>query len=70
MHQLHVEEEGNMVRDIMTPTVYSITEETSVPEITETMITSCIHRVLIMRNEQVVGIITTLDMLKLVCAKA
>jgi predicted transcriptional regulator len=67
IRQLHTQDEGNLVSDIMTPTVYSVTEDTNIPEIAETMINSRIHRVLVMREDQVVGIITSLDMLKLLC---
>lgn len=65
VRQLHVESDQSRVRNIMTPTVYSVSEETTVPEIAETMISSRIHRVLVMKEDKLVGIITSLDMLKL-----
>jgi len=54
------------VRDIMTPLVFDVDEQTSVSDIANTMITGHIHRVFVTRNKRVVGIITALDMLKVV----
>lgn len=54
------------VRDIMTPTVYSVDEQTPIPEVAETLIESHIHRLLVTRQgERVVGILTTSDLLGL-----
>ena len=61
------ETNGLLVRDIMTPTVFTVPEDTPVHKIARTMITGRIHRVLVTRNERVEGIITSLDMLKLLC---
>ncbi|OGQ22915.1 MAG: hypothetical protein A3I05_08545 [Deltaproteobacteria bacterium RIFCSPLOWO2_02_FULL_44_10] len=57
-------EEDVLVRDIMTPTVYSVKEETKVRDIARTMISGRIHRVLVTRNDRFVGIVTSLDLLK------
>ena len=65
MRGLHVEREDLQVREIMTPAVYSVPEDTPVSEIAETMIDSHIHRVLVTRGEQVVGIVTSSDLLGL-----
>lgn len=65
MRGLHVERENLVVREIMTPAVYSVPEDTPVSRIAETMIDSHIHRVLLTRGEQVVGIITSSDLLGL-----
>ena len=54
------------VRDIMTPTVYSVDEQTGIPEVAETLIKSHIHRLLVTRGgERVVGILTSSDLLGL-----
>lgn len=52
-------------RDLMTPTVFTIPEETPVDEIAKSMVVGRIHRILVTRNKRVVGIISSLDMLKL-----
>ena len=65
MRGLHLERENFLVREIMTPAVYSVPEDTPVSEIAETMIDSHIHRVLVTRGEQVVGIVTSSDLLGL-----
>jgi len=54
------------VRDIMTPSVMSVEEETSVRTIADTMMAEHLHRIFITRNESITGIVTTYDMLKLV----
>jgi CBS domain-containing protein len=69
MRGLHVDREDLMVREIMTPAVYSVPEDMTVSKIAETMIDSHIHRVLVTRGEQVVGIITTSDLLGLLVEK-
>ena len=53
------------VRDIMTPAIYSVTEDTLVSEVAETLIGSHIHRLLVTNGERVVGIVTTSDLLGL-----
>jgi CBS domain-containing protein len=69
LRQMHIENEGPLVRQIMTPTVYTIPEGTAVAQIAKTMISGRIHRLLVTRRARVVGIITTLDMLKLLVAR-
>ncbi len=61
------ESDSIVVNDILTPAVYSVPEETPIQEIARTMISGRIHRVLVTHNGQVTGIITSLDMLKLLC---
>lgn len=56
---------GRTVRDIMTPTVYSVPEDTPVSEVAETMIESHVHRLLVTREGRVVGILSTSDLLGL-----
>lgn len=53
------------VAEIMTPSVYTVGEETPVSEIAETMIESHVHRLLVTREDRVVGIISTSDLLGL-----
>ena len=55
------------VRVILTPAVYTVPEDTPTSRIAQTMISGRIHRLLVTRNEEVVGIVTSLDMLKLLC---
>jgi CBS domain-containing protein len=62
---LHVESGGGLVRDIMTPTAYTISPDTPVSRLAQTMIAGRIHRLLVVRDHGVVGIVTSLDLLKL-----
>jgi len=52
------------VRDIMTPTAYTVPHATSIRELARTMVTGRIHRLVVTHGERVVGIVTTLDLLK------
>lgn len=54
------------VHDIMTPTIYKVDEDTTVPKVAEVMIRNRIHRVFVTREEEIVGIIATPDMLKVI----
>ncbi|HKI86347.1 MAG TPA: CBS domain-containing protein [Thermoanaerobaculia bacterium] len=65
MRRFHVEDEGVLVREIMTPTVYSVDESTPISEVAETMIDSHIHRLLVTQDEKTSGIISTSDLLGL-----
>lgn len=65
MRELHVEAAETFVRDIMTPTTYTVPHDTPVSDLARTMIAGRIHRLLVVRDERVVGIVTSLDLLKL-----
>ena len=54
------------VREIMTPHNYSISEETTAQEIAGSMLKNRIHRIFVTRGEKVVGIVSAMDMLKVV----
>ncbi len=54
------------VQDIMTPTIYNVDEGTSVQRVAEIMTQGQIHRLFVTRDGKVEGIITTLDMLKVI----
>ncbi len=65
MVKLHVEvNESLPVREIMTPTIYTVPEDTPISDIAKAMVAGRIHRLLVTRGTRLVGIITTLDMLK------
>ncbi|HSA60296.1 MAG TPA: CBS domain-containing protein [bacterium] len=64
---LTIRDEGLLVRNIMTPTVFTVTLETPIQQIARTMVAGRIHRLLVTEKEKVVGIITSLDLLKLLC---
>jgi CBS domain-containing protein len=59
-------EDGMQVQDIMTPVVISVTEETSIVQMAETMLAGRVHRLIVTKNKKVVGIVTTMDMLKII----
>ncbi len=54
------------VRDIMTPVIFSIHEDMELQQVADAMIRGHIHRVFVTRDERLVGIISTLDMLTII----
>jgi CBS domain-containing protein len=66
---LHMEDEGMQVKDIMTPVAYTVPEDTPVGEIAKTMIAGRVHRLLVTKNNHMVGIVTTMDLLKIIVKK-
>ncbi|MCH8875047.1 CBS domain-containing protein [candidate division KSB1 bacterium] len=65
LEDLHLEEDdGFKVQDIMTPLIFKVPETEPISEMAETMIGGRIHRLFVTRADKVVGIVTTLDMLK------
>jgi CBS domain-containing protein len=69
LRRMHIENAGLQVREIMTPTLYTIPEDTPISKIAQTMISGRIHRLLVTRRGRMVGIVTTLDLLKLLVKK-
>ncbi|MCA9740530.1 MAG: CBS domain-containing protein [Deferribacteres bacterium] len=53
------------VRDIMTPMVFKVEANTPVAEIAGIMVHGRVHRLLVVNNNQMIGIITALDLVKL-----
>lgn len=50
----------------MTPLVFSVTSDTPIAEVAAMMLTGRVHRLVVTENEELAGIITTMDMLKVV----
>ncbi|MFC1820094.1 CBS domain-containing protein [Thermodesulfobacteriota bacterium] len=54
------------VGDIMTPMTFNVNEDTKLQQVAEAMIRGRIHRVFVTSDETLVGIITTMDILKVI----
>lgn len=54
------------VNDIMNTVIFSVKEDARAREIADIMIRGRIHRIFVTRKDQVVGIISALDMLKVI----
>lgn len=54
------------VRDIMTLKTFNVQEETTIQQVADAMLRGRIHRVFVTRNKMLMGIITTMDILKAV----
>jgi CBS-domain-containing membrane protein len=60
-----VDEDSELrVRDIMTPMIFSVSLDASLEEMADTMIGGRVHRLIVTNGDEVMGIVTTLDMLK------
>lgn len=60
----HIETESLVkVREIMTPVTFNVNEDATLQQIADAMLRGGIHRVFVTRNEVLVGIITTMDIL-------
>ena len=67
LRELHVQyETPAQVRDIMTPMIFSVSENSSVQEVADTMLKGRIHRVFVTRDSKLIGIVTALDMLQVI----
>jgi CBS domain-containing protein len=64
LRQLHVESEGLLVRDIMTARVYTVTADASIAEVARTMVDGHVHRLLVAESDKLVGIVSTLDLMR------
>ncbi len=63
----HVEEKPQItVREIMTPMIFKVDEKTTIKEIADTMIDGRIHRLLVTHDGKIIGIVTTMDLLKVI----
>ncbi len=61
-----VKEDRVRVADIMTPIVYKVDRNRRLTEVADDMVRGRIHRVLVTQGDEVIGIISALDMLKAV----
>jgi CBS domain-containing protein len=68
--QLRVQDGTLTVGDIMTPTVYTVPEETPVAQLARTMVAGRIHRLFVTHRRKIVGIVTSLDLLQLLAEDA
>lgn len=69
LNSLHLSESSDTTaRQVMTPQVYDVNEHTSVQQVAEIMQRGGIHRVFVTKDGELQGIITALDMLKVISA--
>jgi len=67
LSSFQVQEEPVVTVDaIMTPTIFKVDEDATVQEVAAAMIKNRIHRVFVAHQEKLVGIITSVDMLKVI----
>jgi CBS domain-containing protein len=62
---LHVEDGEVLVQDIMTPAVYMVKEDAPIPVLARAMVSGRVHRLFVTRGGRLVGIVSSLDLLKL-----
>ena len=59
-------ESSTIIRDIMTPMVFEVSEGASIHEAADTMIKGHIHRLFVTNDNGVAGVVTAHDMLKVI----
>ena len=64
--QRYVEERAVTVRDVMTPVIHQVPVTASVAEVARIMVDQHIHRLVVTQGRDPVGIITSMDLLKMV----
>ena len=64
--QRYVEERAVTVRDVMTPVIHQVPVTASVVEAARVMVEQHIHRLVVTQGKDPVGIITSMDLLKVV----
>jgi len=52
------------VRDVMTPVVFTADEDALVGDVGRAMLSKHIHRIIVTRNGKISGIITSIDMMR------
>lgn len=65
MHWLRVADGSMTVRDIMSQEIFSVSEETPISEVAMMMMKGHVHRLLVLRDGGIVGIVSTSDLLSL-----
>jgi CBS domain-containing protein len=68
--QRYVEERGVTVRDVMTPVVHHVTATAPVSEAARIMVERHIHRLVVTQGRQPVGMITSMDLLRVVAEQS
>ncbi len=58
------DESNDVARDVMTAQIHSVPHDAPLPAIARKMVDLGLHRMLVTRQRQVVGLLTTVDMLK------
>lgn len=65
LEEMQLADDDLLVRDFMTPAIYSLPEDATVSEVASRMLDSHVHRLLVTREGRPVGIISTSDLLGL-----
>jgi predicted transcriptional regulator len=66
----YIEERAITVRDVMTPVIYQVPVTASVAEAARIMVDQHIHRLVVTQGKEPVGIITSMDVLKMVAEQS
>ena len=59
-------DQAQPIRDIMNPIVYCVSVETPVEELADTMLRGRVHRLVVTEGDELAGIVTSMDMLKVI----
>ncbi len=68
--QRYVEERAATVRDVMTPAIHQVPVTASVAEAARVMVEHHIHRLVVTDDKEPVGIVTSLDLLRVIAEQS
>lgn len=68
--QRYVEQRAATVRDVMTPVIHQVPVTASVVDAARIMVDQHIHRLIVTQDKEPVGILTSMDVLKMVADQA
>jgi CBS domain-containing protein len=68
--QRYVENRTAIVRDVMTPEIHQVPQTASVADVARIMVEQHIHRVVVTHGKEPVGMITSIDLLKMIAGQA
>jgi len=64
LRRLRIKSSSLTVRQVMTPAVFTVAEDDPIDDVAQTLVQAHIHRVLVTRDSMLVGIISSLDLLR------
>ncbi len=64
LQRLRIKGEGMQVAEFMTRSVHSVGEEATLPEMASAMVKGHVHRLMVTQSGKVVGIVSTMDLLR------
>lgn len=70
VESFHLEENQQLtIKEVMTPVLFNVDIHTPITDLAEMMLRGRIHRVIVLDGDELAGIVTSMDMLKVISGK-